>query len=89
MSLNMNSPEYWLEPRKQWPRPDMTEKLLTGMLHLNTNEQKNFFYNPSGPNKTTISPRTSRTVNFNQGTPTCMHGIFFAMLLKLKLKLAL
>ena len=25
-------------PRKKWPCPDMTEKLLTGMLNLNTNE---------------------------------------------------
>ena len=25
-------------PRKKWPCPDMTEKLLTWMLNLNTNE---------------------------------------------------
>ena len=28
-------------PRKQWQRPDMTEKLLTGTLRLNTNKQTN------------------------------------------------
>ena len=28
-----------LLPRKQWLRPDMTEKLLTGTLSLNTNKQ--------------------------------------------------
>ena len=27
-------------PRKRWLRPDMTEKLLTGTLSLNTNKQK-------------------------------------------------
>ena len=26
-------------PRKRWLRPDMTEKLLTGTLSLNTNKQ--------------------------------------------------
>ena len=28
-------------PRKQWLRPDMTEKLLTGTLSLNANKQTN------------------------------------------------
>ena len=28
-----------LFPRKRWLRPDMTEKLLTGTLSLNTNKQ--------------------------------------------------
>ena len=32
-----------LLPRKRWLRPDMTEKLLTGMLSLNTNKQTNTF----------------------------------------------
>ena len=32
--------KYWLLPRKRWLRPDMTEKLLTGTLSLNTNKQK-------------------------------------------------
>ena len=27
------------KPRKRWLRPDMTEKLLTGKLSLNTNKQ--------------------------------------------------
>ena len=35
---HINSPEYWLKPRRQWFRPDMTEKSLTGMLKLNTNK---------------------------------------------------
>ena len=34
--------EYLLIPRKRWPNPDMTEKLLTGVLNLNTNKQKIF-----------------------------------------------
>ena len=28
-----------LIPRKRWLRPDMTEKLLTGPLNINTNKQ--------------------------------------------------
>ena len=31
--------KHWLLPRKRWLRPDMTEKLLTGRLSLNTNKQ--------------------------------------------------
>ena len=31
--------KYWL-PRKRWLRPDMTEKLLTGTLSLNTTNQR-------------------------------------------------
>ena len=34
-------PEILVIPRKQWHRPDMTEKLLTGTLSLNTNKQTN------------------------------------------------
>ena len=33
---HINSPKYWLKPRKWWLHRDMTEKLLTGMLNLNT-----------------------------------------------------
>ena len=33
-------------PRKQWLCPDMTEKLLTGMLNLNTNKQTKLFGMP-------------------------------------------
>ena len=33
---HINSPGYWLIPRKQWLRPDMTEKLLTLMFNLKT-----------------------------------------------------
>ena len=32
-------PKVLVIPRKRWLRPDMTEKLLTGTLNLNTNEQ--------------------------------------------------
>ena len=31
-------PTVLVKPRKRWLRPDMTEKLLTGTLSLNTNE---------------------------------------------------
>ena len=30
------------KPRKRWLRPDMTEKLLTGTLSLNTNKLRYF-----------------------------------------------
>ena len=30
-------PTVLVKPRKRWLRPDMTEKLLTGTLNLNTN----------------------------------------------------
>ena len=33
----VNSPEYWVIPRKQWLSPYMTEKLLTGSFNLHTN----------------------------------------------------
>ena len=33
------SPKLLVIPRKRWLRPDMTEKLLTGTLSLNTNKQ--------------------------------------------------
>ena len=32
-------PTVLVKPRKRWLRPDMTEKLLTGTLSLNTNKQ--------------------------------------------------
>ena len=35
------SPKVLVMPRKRWLRPDMTEKLLTGNLNLNTNKQTN------------------------------------------------
>ena len=31
-------------PRKRWLRPDMTEKLLTGTLSINTNKQTKFLF---------------------------------------------
>ena len=34
------SPKVLVIPRKSWLRPDMTEKLLTGTLSLNTNKQR-------------------------------------------------
>ena len=34
--------EYWLIPRKRWLCPDMTEKLLTRRLNLNTKTNKSF-----------------------------------------------
>ena len=36
-------------PRKRWLRPDMTEKLLTGTLSLNTNKQTKSMQNMSLP----------------------------------------
>ena len=33
-----------VKPRKRWLRPDMTEKLLTGTLSLNTNKQTDLCY---------------------------------------------
>ena len=33
--------EYWSMPRKRWLRLDMTAKLLTGALNLNTNKRTN------------------------------------------------
>ena len=33
------SPKVLVIPRKRWLRPDMSEKLLTGKLNLNTNTQ--------------------------------------------------
>ena len=39
-----NSPKYWLIPRKQWLCPDMTKKLLTGTLNLNTNKPKSISF---------------------------------------------
>ena len=41
MSLRktLYNPKELVIPRKLWLRPDMTEKLLTGTLSLNTNKQ--------------------------------------------------
>ena len=38
-----SSPEYWLNPRKWWLPPDMTEKLFSWTLNLNTHKKKRFF----------------------------------------------
>ena len=38
---HINSLMFLVKPRKRWLRPDMTEKLLTGTLSLNTNKQSN------------------------------------------------
>ena len=38
LSRTLYSPKVLVIPRKRWFRPDMTEKLLTGMLSLNTNK---------------------------------------------------
>ena len=40
LSKTLYSPKVLVIPRKQWLCPDMTEKLLTGMLRLNSNKQK-------------------------------------------------
>ena len=40
LSKILYSPKVLVIPRKQWLSLDMTEKLLTGMLHLNTNKTK-------------------------------------------------
>ena len=37
LARHINSLQYWLMRRKRWLRPNMTEKLLTGTLNLNTN----------------------------------------------------
>ena len=39
LSKTLYSPKVLVIPRKPWFRPDMTEKLLTGTLNLNTNKQ--------------------------------------------------
>ena len=39
LSKTLYSPKVLVIPRKRWLRPDMTEKLLTGTLSLNTNKQ--------------------------------------------------
>ena len=39
LSKTLYSPRVLVIPRKQWLCPDMTEKLVTGMLYLNTNKQ--------------------------------------------------
>ena len=38
MSKTLYSLKVLVIPRKRWLRPDRTEKLLTGTLHLNTNK---------------------------------------------------
>ena len=40
LSKTIYSPKVLVIPRKRWLRPDMTEKLLTGTLSLNTNKLK-------------------------------------------------
>ena len=40
LSKTLYSPKVLVIPRKWWLCPDMTEKLLTGMLNLNTNKTK-------------------------------------------------
>ena len=42
LSQTLYSPKVLVIPRKQWLRPDMTEKLLTGMLSLNTTKTNKF-----------------------------------------------
>ena len=46
LSKTLYSPKVLVIPRKQWLHPDMTEKLLTGTLSLNTNEQTNWPVQP-------------------------------------------
>ena len=41
LSKTLYSPKVLVIPWKRWLRPDMTEKLLTGTLNLNTNKQTN------------------------------------------------
>ena len=40
LSKTLFSPKVLVIPRKRWHHPDLTEKLLTGTLSLNTNKQK-------------------------------------------------
>ena len=42
LSMTFYSPKVLVIPRKWWLSPNMTEKLLTGTLSLNTNKQKQF-----------------------------------------------
>ena len=39
LSKTLYSPKVLVIPRKRWLHPDMTEKLLTGTLSLNTNKE--------------------------------------------------
>ena len=39
LSMTLYSSKVLVIPRKRWLHPDMTEKLLTGTLNLNTNKQ--------------------------------------------------
>ena len=41
LSKTLYSPKVLVKPGQRWLRPDMTEKLLTGTLNLNTNKQTN------------------------------------------------
>ena len=43
LSKTLYSPKVLVIPRKGWLCPDMTEKLLTGTLNLNTNKQTNTY----------------------------------------------
>ena len=40
LGKTLYSPKVLVIPRKRWLRPDMTEKLLTGKLNLNTKKHK-------------------------------------------------
>ena len=43
LSKTLYSPKVLVIPRYGWLRSDMTEKLLTGTLNLNTNKQTNIY----------------------------------------------
>ena len=45
LSKTLYSPKVLVIPRKCWLRPNMTEKLLTGTLNLNTNKGKKIILN--------------------------------------------
>ena len=60
LSKTLYSPKVLVIHRKRWFRPDMTEKLLTGTLNLNTNKQtrnrhKTFHFNFYFPKQTAIT----------------------------------
>ena len=42
LSKTHELPTVLVKPRKSWLHPDMAEKLLTGMLSLNTNKQTKY-----------------------------------------------
>ena len=53
-------------PRKRWLRPDMTEKLLTGTLSINTNKQTNSHSFCQISNVHTVYPVTPNAGMFYQ-----------------------